>query len=35
MLAHGGFEDIRTHDDLSSRPRVTLGRLHSHPKEHP
>ena len=29
LLERNGFEDIRTHPDLSGKPRVTLGTAHS------
>ena len=29
LLEHHGFEHIRSHNDYSGRPRVTLGTLHS------
>lgn len=35
LLERRGFASIRTQDDLSAKPRVTLGRLNSHSKETP
>ena len=33
MLESRGFAGVRTHHDLSGKPRVTLGSFHSHSKE--